>query len=58
MKCYLYECHHEQAGTWGMWLPWNVKPEWPGVTVRRILSTTNESRVEAAHYNVSTRQLV
>ena len=43
MKCYLYECSHEQAGTWGMLLPWNVKPEWPGVTVERILPTLDEA---------------
>ncbi len=42
MKCYLYECHHERAGTWGMVLPWNVKPEWPGVRVRWILPTMDE----------------
>ena len=42
MECYLYECHHEQAGTWGMLLPWNVKPEWPGVTVHRILPVLDE----------------
>ncbi|MEE8369270.1 MAG: hypothetical protein V3S00_00715 [Dehalococcoidia bacterium] len=42
MKCYLYECRHEQAGTWGMLLPWNVKPDWPGVKVRRIVSAIDE----------------
>ena len=25
-----------------MLLPWNVKPEWPGVTVRRIIPTMDE----------------
>jgi hypothetical protein len=42
MKRYLYECSHPRAGTWGMLLPWNVKPEWPGVKVRRILPTIDE----------------
>jgi len=26
----------------GMLLPWNVKPEWPGVTVERVVSTIDE----------------